>query len=71
MQGFLLVADMNDSERGCGGKLGPIDGSGQPIEIVSQELVTSSAAMHESVGDDRRVMTDGVPDRVFRALQYQ
>mmetsp|Transcript_2231 Transcript_2231/g.5064 ORF Transcript_2231/g.5064 Transcript_2231/m.5064 type:complete len:329 (+) Transcript_2231:1334-2320(+) len=43
---------VNDSQRCCSGKLGPIHSLAKPLEVVSEKNIRSRAALHQRMGKD-------------------
>lgn len=64
-----LVTSMNHSQW-CGGRqLGPISRTGQPVKVVSQELIAGGAAVHERIRDNGGSVADGHPHGLLGGSQ--
>mmetsp|Transcript_19370 Transcript_19370/g.33443 ORF Transcript_19370/g.33443 Transcript_19370/m.33443 type:complete len:204 (-) Transcript_19370:895-1506(-) len=57
---LLQVAPVDDSQPCCGTELGPVCGTTQPVQVLTQECIHSGACMHECVGEDGGAVSHAV-----------
>ncbi len=57
---------VNKTKTGCGCELGPVGGLLEPVQVLSQEHITRRTKVHQTVGNDSRIVHNRVAAHLLR-----